>query len=249
MIKQFDNDEYADSDYSEYSDNFTDDQFTAFFNTSAAQTIANLLVLPKHFWTKQETIFKTADVNVFSTDFVSNPITLQIFPRCQITQKILGFPLLQKDLVIGFDIITSIPSLKLSGKDDKFFFPDRKTLFTNLANAKWTIILFGLKVVLSLFQKAMTKIFAPILDNTLIYIDDILLFSLDDTSHAQLLNKFQSIIQKYEIMLSKKKMIIRATEIDFLGMHLKDGQYIAQPHIAQSLADFSDENLSKKQIQ
>ncbi|XP_022765875.1 uncharacterized protein LOC111310716 [Durio zibethinus] len=92
---------------------------------------------------------------------------------------------------------------------------------------------FGLKVAPSLFQKAMTKIFAPILDNALICIDDILLFSPDDTFHAQLLDKFQRIVQQYGIMLQRKRYSL----------------YIAQPHIAQSLADFPDANLSKKQIQ
>ena len=37
-------------------------------------------------------------------------------------------------------------------------------------------MLFGLKIAPSLFQKAMTKIFDPIMENALIYIDEILLF-------------------------------------------------------------------------
>ena len=50
-------------------------------------------------------------------------------------------------------------------------------------------------------------------------------------------------------MMSEMKMTIGATKIDFLGMHLKDGQYITQPYIARALEDFPNENLSKKQIQ
>ncbi|OMO69072.1 ORF I polyprotein [Corchorus olitorius] len=44
-------------------------------------------------------------------------------------------------------------------------------------------------------------------------------------------------------------MTIGTSEIDFLGMHLKEGKYVAQPHIGQALQDFPDENLTKKQIQ
>ena len=44
---------------------------------------------------------------------------------------------------------------------------------------QWTVMPFGLKVAPSLFQKAMTKIFEPILYHTLVYIDDILIFSKD----------------------------------------------------------------------
>ena len=92
---------------------------------------------------------------------------------------------------------------------------------------------FDLKTAPSLFQKAMTKIFEPIMENALIYIDDILLFSPDEASHKTLLERFHQIVQQYGIMLVEKKMTITTTEVDFLGMHLKDGQYVAQPYIAQ----------------
>jgi len=42
----------------------------------------------------------------------------------------------------------------------------------------------------------MTKIFEPILGNTLVYIDDILLFSKDIASHKKLLNQFFEIARK-----------------------------------------------------
>ena len=86
---------------------------------------------------------------------------------------------------------------------------------------------FGLKTTPSLFQKAMTKIFNPIMKNALIYIDDILLFSLDESSQRNLFERFHHIVQQYGIMLVEKKMTIRTREVDFLKMHFKDGQYIA----------------------
>nr|GFB02123.1 putative zinc finger, CCHC-type [Tanacetum cinerariifolium] len=67
----------------------------------------------------------------------------------------------------------------------------------------------------SAFQKAMITIFEPILTNTLVYIDDILLFSPDEQSHAELLSKFYSLVTKYEIMLSEKKMEVGVTTIQF----------------------------------
>ena len=97
---------------------------------------------------------------------------------------------------------------------------------------QWTVMPFGLKTAPSLFQKAMTKIFSPIMKNALIYIDDILLFSPDEDHHRNLLQRFHQIVQKYGIMLAEKKMTIATTEVDFLGMHLKYGHYVAQPHIS-----------------
>jgi len=52
---------------------------------------------------------------------------------------------------------------------------------------QWKVMPFGLKTAPSLFQKAMTKIFKPILPSALVYIDDILLFSMDVDSHLILL--------------------------------------------------------------
>nr|XP_012568598.1 uncharacterized protein LOC101496717 [Cicer arietinum] len=117
------------------------------------------------------------------------------------------------------------------------------------AQYQWTVLPFGLKVAPSLFQKAMTRIFEPIIDSILIYIDDVLLFSKDEKAHKQLLGQFVQIAQNHGIMLSEKKSQIAQTEIDFLGMHFSQGKYQPQPHIAQELLNFPDENLTVKQIQ
>nr|GEU41979.1 putative reverse transcriptase domain, viral movement protein [Tanacetum cinerariifolium] len=81
---------------------------------------------------------------------------------------------------------------------------------------QWNVMPFGLKKALSAFQKAMITIFEPILANTLVYIDDILLLSSDEQSHAELLSKFYSLVTKYEIMLSEKNMEVGVTTIQFL---------------------------------
>ncbi|GJY06920.1 putative reverse transcriptase domain, viral movement protein [Tanacetum coccineum] len=70
----------------------------------------------------------------------------------------------------------------------------------------------------------MITIFELILTNTLVYIDDILLFSPDEQSHAELLSKFYSLVTKYGIMLSEKKMEVGVTTIQFLGMEISDGE-------------------------
>ncbi|KAG8481392.1 hypothetical protein CXB51_026151 [Gossypium anomalum] len=114
---------------------------------------------------------------------------------------------------------------------------------------QWKVMPFGLKTAPSLFQKAMTRLFHPIMENALIYIDDILLYSKDEESHVLLLQQFHSLILKYGIMLSEKKMKINKSEINFLGMDIKDGKYQPQPHIVQELLKFPDENLSQKQVQ
>ena len=105
---------------------------------------------------------------------------------------------------------------------------------------------FDLKVAPSLFQKAIIKIFEPILHHALVYIDDVLLFSKDHDSHQQLLSHFLEIKETHAIMLSDKKSILGQNTVTFLGMTLKDGYYSLGPHIAQELIHFPNEHLSKK---
>ena len=76
----------------------------------------------------------------------------------------------------------------------------------------------------------MEKIFQPILHTALVYIDDILLFSEDESQYFILLEQFY--LHNHGIILSKKKIILGVNKIDFLGMHLEDGFYLPQPQIA-----------------
>ncbi|KAK3210865.1 hypothetical protein Dsin_015571 [Dipteronia sinensis] len=63
------------------------------------------------------------------------------------------------------------------------------------AHYQWTVLPFGLKTAPSLFQKAVTRIFHPLLHSALLYIDDILMFSSDEQSHAHLFQQFHDIMQ------------------------------------------------------
>ena len=108
---------------------------------------------------------------------------------------------------------------------------------------------FGLKNVLSQFQKAMVMLFQPFLGNALIYVDDILLFSKDAESHDKLLTDFYNLVKSQGIILSEKKMVIGQSSADFLGVSILDGKCTLQPHIVVSLGEFLDKLISTKQIQ
>ena len=68
----------------------------------------------------------------------------------------------------------------------------------------------------------MVTLFQLLLTNALIYVDDILLFSKDTESHERLLTKFYNLVKSQGIMLSKKKMIIGQSSIDFLGVSISN---------------------------
>nr|KYP41902.1 polyprotein [Cajanus cajan] len=117
------------------------------------------------------------------------------------------------------------------------------------AQYQWTVLPFSLKVAPSLFQRAMTRIFEPLLDNAIIYIDDILLFSKDMESHKKLLNKFLERANLHGIMFLEKKIQLSQQEIDFLGIKFSQGTYQPQPHIAKELLNFPEEKLTVRKIQ
>ena len=50
-------------------------------------------------------------------------------------------------------------------------------------------------------------------------------------------------------MLSKKKMVIGQSSIEFLGVSISNEKYNMQPHIVASLGEFPDKLTSAKQIQ
>ncbi|RYQ97353.1 hypothetical protein Ahy_B08g093396 isoform A [Arachis hypogaea] len=153
-----------------------------------------------------------------------------------ITQRLSGAKIFSKfDLKIGFWQIGLHP-------EDRY-----KTAFCMPEfQYQWTVMPFGLKIAPSLFQKAMTKIFEPILHSTLIYIDDILLFSKDSEAHKALLAQFTQIIKDQGIMLSAKKSSIAKTKIEFLGMIFENGFFQPGDHLAKELIHFPDENLTVK---
>jgi hypothetical protein len=95
----------------------------------------------------------------------------------------------------------------------------------------------------------MIKVFEPMLLSTLIYIDDVLLFSKDEESHATLLKQFIEIVHHHGIMLFESKMLIYQKEIEFLGMIFADGAYSPDTHIAEELKKFPDGPLTRKQVQ
>ncbi|RDX69501.1 hypothetical protein CR513_51372, partial [Mucuna pruriens] len=111
--------------------------------------------------------------------------------------KALSLPILLKESNIfsNFDLKSGFWQLGIDPADrhkTAFYIPN--------AQYQWTVLPFGLKVASSLFQKAMTRIFEPLLEHAIIYIDDILLFSRDMETHIALLNKFFDTTNQYGLI-------------------------------------------------
>ncbi|GKC39552.1 putative zinc finger, CCHC-type containing protein, partial [Tanacetum coccineum] len=223
----------------------------AFFDTGSSVSILNPNILPDHYWKPHHQNFMAANQEKFFEQLVSqgiiepttSPWACEAFYVNKRSEQVRG----KLRLVINYQPLNHFLA------DDKFPLPQKNSCFSTWqmlgsslpveSNAAW------FKKCPSAFQKAMTTIFEPILANTLVYIDDILLFSPDEQSHAELLSKFYSLVAKYGIMLLEKKMEVGVTTIQFLGMEISDKKYQPQPHVAQELLKFPNELSSQKMIQ
>lgn len=66
---------------------------------------------------------------------------------------------------------------------------------------QWIVMPFVLKTAPSLFQKAMTRIYSLILNQALVYIEDILLFSPSQEAHLAVLAQFKALTKQHGVML------------------------------------------------
>lgn len=87
------------------------------------------------------------------------------------------------------------------------------------------------------------------LENCIVYIDDILLYSRTQDEHIKLLEKFIHIIENSGISLSKTKAEIMKNQIEFLGIQIDKNGIKMQTHIVQKIINL-DENIdTKKKLQ
>lgn len=80
----------------------------------------------------------------------------------------------------------------------------------------------------------MIMILQPILHTSLVYMDDILLFSNTLEEHLNQLRRFHGLVKKYGIMLSTKKMTLARDEIEFIAMHFAPRAYSLGPHLPRA---------------
>jgi len=110
------------------------------------------------------------------------------------------------------------------------------------------VLQFGYKNSPGRYQHFMDNYFKQI-ENYVVYIDDILLYSKTQDAHIRLLKFFIHIIKYSGISLSKKKADIMKKQIEFLVIQIDKNGIKMQTHIVQKIINSNEQLDTKKKLQ
>ena len=114
---------------------------------------------------------------------------------------------------------------------------------------QWTVVPFGLKQAPGIFQRLMDSYLKPLREYCSIYVDDILIYSPDLTSHYEHLKTVLNACLENKIVISKSKAQIAQKQIKYLGLEIEEGKHKLQPHVLENIQKFPDKITDKTQLQ
>ena len=85
---------------------------------------------------------------------------------------------------------------------------------------EWNVMPFGLKNAPLEFQNIMNEIFNQFSDFIIVYIDNVLVYSISIKEHWKHLNKFIQTVKSNGLSLSATKINLFQTKIRFIGHHI-----------------------------
>nr|AWA81915.1 replicase [Sweet potato vein clearing virus] len=113
---------------------------------------------------------------------------------------------------------------------------------------EFNVLMFGYKNAPGRYQCYMDSYFSK-LENCIVYIDDILLYSKTKDEHETLLKKFYYIAKEAGVSLSEKKAIIGVNQIEFLGIEIDKSGVKMQNHIVTKIIQCEEVLDTKKKLQ
>ena len=114
---------------------------------------------------------------------------------------------------------------------------------------EWNVMSFSLKNAPSEFQNIMNDIFAPFLDFSIVYIDDILIFSKSIDDHWKHLDIFVKVIKHNGLVVLATMINLFQDKIRFLGHNIYKGTLSPIDKAIEFADKFPDEIKDKNQLQ
>ena len=109
---------------------------------------------------------------------------------------------------------------------------------------------FSLMNAPATFQAFIDKALGEFLNITcVVYLDDILIFSKDESKHSEHVQQVLAALQHHGLHLKISKCLFNATEVDFLGFKINtEGIYIDSERIQAVKEWLPPENIYKLQV-
>ncbi|KAL2466561.1 Enzymatic polyprotein [Abeliophyllum distichum] len=123
--------------------------------------------------------------------------------------------------------------------------PQKKDLLNRLLNA----VIFSKFDLKSEFQKIMNDIFNPYKNFSIVYIDDVLIYSDSIEQHLKHLQIFLSVAKRNGLAVSEKKIVLCQTKIKFLGHEIFRGTITPIKRSLEFASKFPDQILDKTSLQ
>ena len=114
---------------------------------------------------------------------------------------------------------------------------------------EWNVMSFSLKNAPSEFQNIMNDIFAPFPDFSIVYIDDVLIFSKSIDDHWKHLDIFVKVIKHNGLVVLATKINLFQDKIRFLGHNIYKGTLSPIDKAIEFADKFPDEIKYKNQLQ
>lgn len=114
---------------------------------------------------------------------------------------------------------------------------------------EWLVMPFGFKNAPQVFRRRMDDFFRKYQEYCLVYIDDVLVASMDEESHKEHVKTILYAFKENGITISEKKMVLGVDCIDFLGLNIHEGKIKLQDHITTRLLEWPDELKTMKELQ
>ena len=125
-----------------------------------------------------------------------------------------------------------------------------KTAFTiPFGHYKWNMMPSSLKNAPNEFQNIMNEIFNPFSNHSIVYIDDVVIFSEFIEQHWKHLQTFLNIIKLNGFVISAPKIKLFQTHVRFLGFDIHHGLIKPIDRAIQFADKFPDQILDKTQLQ
>ncbi|KAK0598206.1 hypothetical protein LWI29_032525 [Acer saccharum] len=125
-----------------------------------------------------------------------------------------------------------------------------KTAFTvPFGQYEWNAMPFGLKNAPSEFQSIMNEIFNPYTEFSIVYIDDVLIYSDNIDQHWKHLDIFLQTAKHQGLVVSAPKIVLYQTKIRFLGHNIKRGTILPIQRSLEFADKFPDVIKDKTQLQ